>query len=77
MQIEQRDGGAASIGIAAPCMLDDETLDAVTGGMDCATGMKLASTFITLSKVASALGATSTAANLAGRAMGVMDGACS
>lgn len=76
MRNEHLDGSAASISAAAPCELGDDALDAMVGGMDCASGLKLAHTFITLSKIAGAVGDTTTAAIMSGRAMGVMDGAC-
>ena len=57
--------------------LDDDALDTAVGGLTCAQGMKLSRVYLTLSKVAGAIGDTVTQAEMAGRGKGVLEGACS
>ena len=51
-------------------------LDAVSGGMDCKTGMAVADTYMLAGEILSALGDHVGAGTMFGRGRGVLEGSC-
>ena len=56
--------------------LTDSTLDMISGGMECRTSIAISNGYLSLARVFVSMGDTASGAFYAGKAMGIMEGAC-